>query len=116
MWMVGQIILGAGSVWFRGQLFGGGMKAKALWKYHRASGYLLFPLLLFTVHLGGTWSTWATNNSAWSIRLLAFTIAPLLVVGGLYARARSVLPRDPTDCFFLKKHSQAFQNEVLVTM
>ncbi|KAH6918801.1 hypothetical protein BKA70DRAFT_1088725 [Coprinopsis sp. MPI-PUGE-AT-0042] len=90
MWMIGQIILGAGSVWFNGKLFGGGMKAKALWKYHRLSGYLLFPMLLFTVHLGGAWSNWATKNSVWAIRLLAFTVAPILVVGGLYARTRSV--------------------------
>ena len=90
MWMIGQIILGAGSVWFNGKLFGGGMKAKALWKYHRLSGYLLFPLMLITAHLGGAWSNWATMNSPWVIRFLAFTIAPLLAIGGLCARARSV--------------------------
>lgn len=34
-WLVFQIGLGAGSVWFGGALFGGGLKAKTLWKYHR---------------------------------------------------------------------------------
>ena len=34
-WLLLQIFLGAGSVWFNGDLFGGGMKAKSLWKYHR---------------------------------------------------------------------------------
>lgn len=42
----GQVFVGAGSVWFEGNLFGGGLKAKSLWKYHRVSGYLLFPLFL----------------------------------------------------------------------
>lgn len=35
VWFLFQIVLGAGSVWADGVLFGGGMKAKALWKYHR---------------------------------------------------------------------------------
>lgn len=30
-----QLFLGAGSVWYQGALFGGGMKAKSVWKYHR---------------------------------------------------------------------------------
>ncbi|KAG1835731.1 hypothetical protein EV424DRAFT_21757 [Suillus variegatus] len=34
-WLVGQVILGGGSVWYGGAAFGGGMKAKMLWKYHR---------------------------------------------------------------------------------
>jgi len=33
--MIIQIFLGAGSVWNGGSLFGGGTKAKAVWKYHR---------------------------------------------------------------------------------
>lgn len=35
IWMIIQIFLGAGSIWNGGSLFGGGMKAKAIWKYHR---------------------------------------------------------------------------------
>ncbi|GJJ12040.1 hypothetical protein Clacol_006281 [Clathrus columnatus] len=34
-WMFLQMFLGAGSVWYGGALFGGGMKAKSIWKYHR---------------------------------------------------------------------------------
>jgi hypothetical protein len=34
-WLLFQVFLGAGSVWFKGALFGGGMKAKGVWKYHR---------------------------------------------------------------------------------
>lgn len=33
-WMVVQMAVGGGSVWFGGRLFGG-PKAKLLWKYHR---------------------------------------------------------------------------------
>ena len=35
VWILFQAFVGAGSVWFGGKLFGGGMKAKAVWKYHR---------------------------------------------------------------------------------
>jgi len=35
VWILCQVFIGAGSVWFDGKLFGGGMKAKAVWKYHR---------------------------------------------------------------------------------
>jgi len=44
-----QMILGAGSVWFNGKLFGGGSKAKALWKYHRfaTACQLAFLLLIY---------------------------------------------------------------------
>jgi len=35
VWVLFQVFVGAGSVWFGGKLFGGGMKAKAIWKYHR---------------------------------------------------------------------------------
>ncbi|KAG5342215.1 hypothetical protein C0989_004527 [Termitomyces sp. Mn162] len=34
-WILIQVCLGGGSVWFKGAAFGGGAKAKALWKYHR---------------------------------------------------------------------------------
>jgi hypothetical protein len=34
-WLLGQIFIGVGSAWNDGALFGGGAKAKALWKYHR---------------------------------------------------------------------------------
>lgn len=35
LWILLQIIGGGGSVWFGGAAFGGGAKAKAIWKYHR---------------------------------------------------------------------------------
>ncbi|PPQ78531.1 hypothetical protein CVT25_011803 [Psilocybe cyanescens] len=90
VWLLFQIFLGAGSVWYGGALFGGGMKAKALWKYHRLSGYALFPLLLFTVHLGGAWSSWGERYSYGIVRLLAYTVAPVAILAGVYVRIRLV--------------------------
>ncbi len=34
-WILVQIAVGGGSVWFGGAAFGGGMKAKLIWRYHR---------------------------------------------------------------------------------
>ncbi|KAI0361933.1 hypothetical protein OH77DRAFT_4834 [Trametes cingulata] len=88
-WMVVQIILGGGSVWFGGRLFGGNPRAKLVWKYHRLSGYLLFPLFLVAAHLGGAWSTWATKGSPYVVRLLAYTISPVVLFAAILARMRT---------------------------
>ncbi|PPQ64007.1 hypothetical protein CVT24_009381 [Panaeolus cyanescens] len=88
-WIVIQVVLGAGSVWFGGALFGGGMKAKNLWKYHRVSGYLLFPTLLFTIHLGGAWSNWGSKYIIWIVRFVTYTLAPAGVLLGVLARVRT---------------------------
>ncbi|OSD01668.1 hypothetical protein PYCCODRAFT_1412440 [Trametes coccinea BRFM310] len=88
-WMVVQIILGAGSVWFGGRLFGGNPKAKLVWKYHRLSGYLLFPLFLLAAHLGGAWSNWSTGNSPYVVRLLAYTISPIVTFAAILVRMRT---------------------------
>lgn len=87
-WLVGQVILGGGSVWYGGAAFGGGMKAKKLWKYHRLSGYVLFPLLLITAHLGGAWSTWVTSHSQPVVRFVGYTLAPIVAIFAIYARVR----------------------------
>ncbi|KAJ7286051.1 hypothetical protein C8J57DRAFT_1286589 [Mycena rebaudengoi] len=88
-WIVVQILLGGGSVWFGGAAFGGGSKAKALWKYHRLSGYILFALLFCTAHLGGAWSNWGMKFSPLVIRIIAFAIAPIACLAGVYARVRT---------------------------
>lgn len=56
----------------------------------RLSGYILFPTLLFTAHLGGGWSTWVTSNSESFVQLLAYSIAPFLILAGVYSRIRWV--------------------------
>lgn len=88
-WLVIQVVAGGGSVWFGGRLFGGNPKAKLVWKYHRLSGYLLFPFFLLVAHLGGAWSDWSTGASAYFVRLLAFTISPIVLLGAILVRLRT---------------------------
>jgi len=87
-WVVVQVFVGIGSVWFDGRLFGGNPKAKLVWKYHRLSGYLLFPLLLFTVFLGGLWSHFSTRNTVLAVRIVLFGVAPLVLLVAVYMRVR----------------------------
>lgn len=106
--MIVQILLGGLSVWRGGSAFGGGAKAKKVWRYHRyvfsfpcdssesltyimqqsASGYLLFPLFLMTAAVGGNYSDWSTNNVNLVVRLLVFTVAPVFILLGLWSRIR----------------------------
>jgi len=89
LWIIIQIGLGGSSVWFGGAVFGGGAKAKALWKYHRLSGYLLFYTLLFTIHLGGGRSNWGSRNiPSGLLKFLIYTLAPILVAIGTLIRVR----------------------------
>lgn len=64
-------------------VFGGIDNAKALWKYHRISGYLLFILILATV----TSAVWTDFNvNVLKIRLWAVIVAIALIVLGVYPR------------------------------
>ncbi|KAK7693294.1 hypothetical protein QCA50_002861 [Cerrena zonata] len=83
-----QVGLGAGSVWFDGKLFGGNPRAKLVWKYHRALGYINFPLYIFTAYLGGAWSNWTALHSVFVVRLFAYWIAPFVLIGALFSRMR----------------------------
>ncbi|KAJ3737324.1 hypothetical protein DFJ43DRAFT_254775 [Lentinula guzmanii] len=87
-WIIIQISIGGASVWFGGKAFGGGMKAKAVWKYHRLSGYILFPLLLVTVDLGGALSHWGEKNVPLPIRMVAYVFAPLVCLVAILSRMR----------------------------
>jgi len=88
VWMFLQMFLGAGSVWYNGKLFGGGAKAKGVWKYHRLSGYLLFPFFLVTIVIAGGWSGWSANNLSKITRIFTYGLAPLAILIGLWSRAR----------------------------
>jgi len=87
LWILFQVFVGAGSVWFGGKLFGGGMKAKAIWKYHRLSGYVLFPLLVLTSSYGG-WSHWALKHSSFLTRVIAYTLSPFILLAAVLSRIR----------------------------
>ncbi|KAL4074654.1 hypothetical protein V8B97DRAFT_1729174 [Scleroderma yunnanense] len=88
VWLIIQATFGAASVWYGGAALGGGMKAKSLWKYHRLSGYILLPLALFTAHLAGSESYWVTHNSSALARFVAYNLAPVVIVVGIYSRIR----------------------------
>jgi len=88
IWIFLQIVVGAGSVWFGGAMFGGLVKAKAFYKYHRFSGYILLSWLLITVHLAGAWSKWMVNHTTFATSLAAYTIAPVIVMISVYSRLR----------------------------
>jgi cytochrome b-561 domain containing protein 2 len=87
-WVVIQICIGGASVWFNGKAFGGGPKAKAIWKYHRLSGYILFLWLLITVALGGALSHWGERNVPLPIRLVTYVFAPLFCAASILSRMR----------------------------
>ena len=80
-------MVGAGSVWFGGAAFGGGLKAKLVWKYHRLSGYILLNLLLITIYLAGR-SQLVSFHSSYVVRLVAYTLAPIFILVSLYSRVR----------------------------
>ncbi len=54
----------------------------------RLSGYILFPMLLLTTHFGGAWSHWGAKNAPYGTRLVAYTIAPAIILASVYARVR----------------------------
>jgi hypothetical protein len=90
VWLIIQSAIGAGSVWFDGAAFGGGLKAKRVWKYHRLSGYILLISLLATVYLGGQ-SPLVSKRSAYVVQLVAYTLAPVLIIVSLYSRVRCII-------------------------
>ncbi|KAL1669349.1 hypothetical protein GGF50DRAFT_110324 [Schizophyllum commune] len=89
IWLLAQVAIGGASVWFDGRAFGGGLKAKkSSEKTCRISGYILFTLLMATVHLGGQWSGWGKRNVSPIFRAIAYSLAPLVLVAALFIRAR----------------------------
>ena len=90
VWLITQSAIGAGSVWFDGAAFGGGQKAKRVWKYHRLSGYILLISLLATVYLGGQ-SPLVSKRSTYVAQLVAYTLAPVLIIVSLYSRVRCII-------------------------
>ncbi|KAK9896360.1 hypothetical protein P389DRAFT_78252 [Cystobasidium minutum MCA 4210] len=68
------------------RLLGGESKAKALWKYHRLSGYLILPLSLFTAALATTSADWMLGHSTLAQRVL-MTAGLALIALGLWSGA-----------------------------
>lgn len=70
-------------MWAVPAAFGGVDRAKAVWKYHRASGYLLNLLLLATV-VSAVYTDF--NVNVLDIKLWSVLIAVVLIVIGVYPR------------------------------
>jgi len=68
-------------------VLGGEARAKLLWKYHRAGGYLILPLALFTSLLALSSADWVLQHSSASQRAAAI-VGLLLIVIGLSARVK----------------------------
>ncbi|KAM0276063.1 hypothetical protein ACHAQH_007117 [Verticillium albo-atrum] len=67
------------TMWAVPALYGGEERAKAVWKYHRASGYVLYVALLGTV-LTAAWTDYNKNLSRIPAWLLIVVEGALLVV------------------------------------
>ncbi|KAL1408795.1 hypothetical protein Q8F55_005609 [Vanrija albida] len=91
LWVLVQALVGGLSVWSGGAAFGGGAKAKAVYKYHRLSGYLLIALSLATAFLAGGYSTWALSRGPafTPVRVGAFYVGIPLIAAGLGLRIRT---------------------------
>lgn len=80
--LLGQYVFGF-LMWGVPGVFGGVNNAKALWKYHRISGYALFLLLLATV-ISAVDTDY--NHNVLDIKLFAVLISLALIVIGVYPR------------------------------
>lgn len=58
--------------------------------FFRLSGYILLALMLFTVGLAGNEAYWVIESSPTVVRFLAYSLAPAVILGGVYSRVRSV--------------------------
>lgn len=70
-------------MWATPAALGGEDRAKAVWKYHRMSGYLLNLLLLATV-LSAVYTDF--NKNVLDIKMWATSVAVALIVVGVYPR------------------------------
>ncbi|KAG8745103.1 hypothetical protein FRC10_008714 [Ceratobasidium sp. 414] len=86
--LVVQGAVGAASLWGKGVAVGGEERGKSLWKWHRLSGYIVLPMLLLTVALGGSSTIWARLNVPLPGKIIVYCIAPAIAAIGLLARAR----------------------------
>ncbi|SNX84915.1 related to Cytochrome b561 [Melanopsichium pennsylvanicum] len=88
-----QAALGAASVWWKGKLVGGENKGKALWKWHRLSGYVLVALFLTTAVLGVVETTWGKKNSSFFQKILVVAALGLAACAVLIRVQSSKLPK-----------------------
>lgn len=85
VWMWVQALVGAATVLFNGALVGGQNNGKALWKWHRLSGYILLPIILLTLFTGATQTSWSQQNSG---KLYHSAIGVILLAIGVLGASR----------------------------
>jgi hypothetical protein len=82
--LVGQYVFGL-LMWAVPAAFGGEQNAKSVWKYHRASGYVLYLLVLGTI-VSATLTPY--NTGVLGIKTWAVVVAGLLMIVGVYPRVK----------------------------
>ncbi|TKY85400.1 hypothetical protein EX895_005562 [Sporisorium graminicola] len=88
-----QAALGAASVWWKAKLVGGENRGKALWKWHRLSGYVLVALFLATAALGVLETTWAQQKAS-ALQKTAVVLGLVGATAALVGRVqKSKLPK-----------------------
>lgn len=71
------------AMWAVPAVLGGPDRAKAVWKYHRMSGYLLYALILATV-VSAVYTDF--NVNVLDLKLWAVLVSVILIVAGVYPR------------------------------
>ncbi|KAH6606668.1 cytochrome b-561 [Trichoderma cornu-damae] len=71
------------TMWATPRLYGGEDKAKAVWKYHRYSGYFVLLLLLVTIN-SATQTDY--NKNVLKLKLWATLVLSIIVVIGIFPR------------------------------
>ncbi|KAH7040789.1 eukaryotic cytochrome b561-domain-containing protein [Microdochium trichocladiopsis] len=84
IWQILQYVVGF-TMYGAPQLYGGEAKAKAIWKYHRMSGYGL--LLLYMAAVTSATKT-DYNVNVLGLKLWAAIVIALLVIAGIYPRIK----------------------------
>jgi len=90
-----QVLVGF-TQYFVPQLYGGVDKAKAIYKWHRISGYVVLTLMIATV-AAATQTDY--NKNVLDIKLWAVLLAGILLLAGVYARIKKgklgIQPKQP---------------------
>lgn len=71
------------TMWATPQLYGGDQKARAVWKYHRYSGYVVLLFLLATICSAAKTDY---GDNVLGLKLWATILASILVVAGVFPR------------------------------
>ncbi|KAI1179628.1 eukaryotic cytochrome b561-domain-containing protein [Nemania sp. FL0916] len=84
IWILGQYLVGF-TMYAVPVLYGGEANAKKIWKYHRASGYILFLLMLATVTSAVETDY---NKNVLELKLWAMIVISIIMVAGVYPRIK----------------------------